>query len=54
MLPQELLDVLACPRCRGELAYEPEPEGLSCPACRLRFAVQDGIPNLLLDEAEGY
>ena len=49
-LPADLLDLLRCPRCHGELASE--PEALRCDACRLRFRVVDGIPDLLLDEAE--
>jgi uncharacterized protein YbaR (Trm112 family) len=51
-LPKELLDILVCPRCRGDLEYRPEPaEELVCHACRLRYAVDDGIPVMLVDEA---
>jgi uncharacterized protein YbaR (Trm112 family) len=47
-----LLELLVCPRCRGELRYETEPEeSLVCPACRLRYEVRDNIPILLIDEA---
>jgi len=46
-----LLDLLVCPKCRGELTYEQDPESLVCAADRLRYEVRDGIPILLIDEA---
>lgn len=51
-LDEILREVLACPRCKQPLAYRPEPEALVCAGCALRFRVDDGIPILLLDEAE--
>lgn len=50
-LPQELLTILACPKCKGELDYRPEESSLVCPACKLRYPVRDGIPILLSAEA---
>lgn len=51
-LAQELLDLLVCPKCKGDLVYRTEPEeSLVCLACRLVFAVEDDIPIMLLDEA---
>ena len=47
-----LLELLVCPKCKGELVHETEPkESLVCPRCRLRYEVRDGIPILLIDEA---
>jgi uncharacterized protein YbaR (Trm112 family) len=51
MLDQELLEILVCPACKGELEYRPEANELVCHACRLRFPIQDDIPIMLLDEA---
>jgi uncharacterized protein YbaR (Trm112 family) len=52
-VPKELLDILVCPKCKGELEYRlSEPEELVCHACRLRYAVDDGIPIMLIDEAK--
>lgn len=51
-LAKELLDILACPKCKGELEYNPEQETLTCWACKLRYAIDDGIPIMLIDEAE--
>jgi uncharacterized protein YbaR (Trm112 family) len=50
-LPKDLLDILVCPKCRGDLEYRPEEPSLVCPRCRLRYAVRDGIPIMLIDEA---
>ncbi len=54
MLNPQLLAVLRCPKCRGVLTEHVEAERLSldCPACQLRFAVEDDIPNLLIEEAK--
>jgi len=48
----ELLAILRCPKCKGALRTLSAPnESLECPGCRLRYAVRDGIPIMLLDEA---
>lgn len=49
-LPADLLEILVCPQCHGALVAE--PEALRCDACRLRFRIDDGIPVMLIDEAE--
>lgn len=51
-VPAELLDLLVCPQCKGDLEYRTEPtESLACHACRLVYAVEDDIPIMLIDEA---
>ncbi len=50
-LSRELLDILVCPQCKGELEYRLSPEQLECQACRLVFAVKENIPIMLLDQA---
>ncbi|MGH7480651.1 MAG: Trm112 family protein [Longimicrobiales bacterium] len=54
MLDNELLEILVCPKCKGELEYRAEEDVLICPACRLRYPVRDDIPIMLIDEAESY
>lgn len=49
-LPADLLEILVCPKCKGVLVVE--PSSLRCDACRLRYRVDDGIPVMLIDEAE--
>jgi uncharacterized protein YbaR (Trm112 family) len=51
-IPGSIRDLLACPRCHGPLKDALDGRALDCPACALRFAVRDGIPVMLLDQAE--
>ena len=51
MIEPWLLEILVCPKCKGPLRHETDPEALVCEADRLRYAVRDGIPILLIDEA---
>lgn len=50
-LNKELLDILACPACRGELTLLDGEEGLRCPACAVVYPVRDEIPVMLVEEA---
>ncbi len=51
-LAPALLNILVCPKCKGALDYQTSPtEVLICRACKLVYAVQDGIPVMLIDEA---
>ena len=54
MLDKELLEILACPKCKGELEYDSDKNKLDCKACRLRYSVEDDIPIMLIDEAEKF
>jgi uncharacterized protein YbaR (Trm112 family) len=54
MLAKELLDILACPKCKGSLEYDRKNNSLLCHACRLKYAVKDDIPIMLIDEAEKF
>lgn len=51
-MDKELLEILACPRCRGPVVLAPGEGSLICGSCRLRYRVEDGIPVMLLSEAE--
>jgi len=51
-LDKELLEILACPQCKGDLTLTPEEDGLVCEACKLKYPVRDGIPVMLVEEAE--
>jgi len=50
-ISRDLLEILACPQCKGEVVLTPEGDGLDCRACRLRYPVKDDIPVMLIDEA---
>ena len=51
-LSPDLLAILVCPACKGDLEYRSDADMLTCPRCRLRYRVVDDIPNMLIDEAE--
>ena len=50
-VPSQLLAILVCPKCKGELEYREAESSHVCHACRLKYAVRDGIPIMLIDEA---
>ncbi len=50
MIDKELLEILACPACKAEV--HPEGERLACISCGRRYPVRDGIPVMLVEEAE--
>lgn len=50
-IDKQLLDILACPKCKGELALEEDQSGLICNSCRLKYRIEDDIPIMLIDEA---
>ena len=51
-LDKELLDILACPNCRGEVVYDEAAAIIECQKCHYRYPVRDDIPVMLVDEAE--
>jgi uncharacterized protein YbaR (Trm112 family) len=50
-LPAELLAIIRCPACLGEF-LPPQPGALVCSSCGLSYPVRNGVPILLVDEAE--
>lgn len=50
-LSQELLDILACPKCKGDLRLTEKQDGLVCDACKLLYPIKEDIPIMLIDEA---
>ncbi len=51
-IDSQLLEILVCPKCRGELELRDDPPALVCQSCRLVYPIRDGIPILLIDEAQ--
>lgn len=51
-LSPELLEILVCPKCKGDLEYHPDQAELVCHACRLAYRIEDDIPIMLIDEAK--
>ncbi len=53
-LSPELKEILACPKCKGELEFREEAGEIRCQACKLAYRIEDGIPVMLVDEAKRF
>jgi uncharacterized protein YbaR (Trm112 family) len=51
-LNQELIDILACPKCKGALELRTDQSAFECGSCKLGYLIVDDIPNFILEEAE--
>jgi uncharacterized protein len=49
---QELLDILACPKCKQPVVLNAAGTGLTCEPCGLEYPIMDDIPVMLIDEAK--
>jgi uncharacterized protein YbaR (Trm112 family) len=50
-ISQELIEILACPKCKGKVELNESGDGLVCEACKLIYEIRDGIPVMLAEEA---
>ena len=51
-ISKELLEILVCPKCKGELHLNQAEDGLICKRCRLLYEIREDIPIMLIDEAK--
>ena len=51
-LDKDLLEILACPACHAEVRLEADKLACVNPSCKLRFPIREGIPIMLVEEAE--
>jgi uncharacterized protein YbaR (Trm112 family) len=51
-ISQELLEILACPKCKGDIHLNDTQDGLICEQCKLLYEIKDDIPIMLIDEAK--
>jgi hypothetical protein len=51
-LNKNLLEILACPQCRGKVRFDEKLGGIICDQCKLLYEVKDDIPVLLIEEAK--
>jgi uncharacterized protein YbaR (Trm112 family) len=50
---KELLDILICPNCHGDVSYDESAQTITCLGkCKYVYPVRDDIPVMLIDEAE--
>ena len=50
-LSKEIMEILVCPKCKGDLELEADEKGLICYPCELKYKIEDDIPNMLIDQA---
>jgi uncharacterized protein YbaR (Trm112 family) len=50
-IDKELLAILACPKCKGDIKLTDKGDGLVCQACKLMYPIKEDIPVMLIDEA---
>ncbi|MCX5811798.1 MAG: Trm112 family protein [Proteobacteria bacterium] len=48
---KDLLEILCCPKCKGDIRLNEPEDGLICDACKLMYPIKDDIPIMLIDEA---
>ena len=51
-ISEELLEILACPKCKGDIYLNGAADGLICDNCKLLYEIRDDIPIMLIDEAK--
>ncbi len=51
-ISQELLEIIACPKCKDSLELKQNQTGFVCRSCKLVYRIEDDIPIMLIDEAE--
>jgi uncharacterized protein YbaR (Trm112 family) len=51
-ISKELLDILACPKCKGAIELNEKQDGLVCQSCKLIYEIRDDIPIMLINEAK--
>ncbi len=51
-IDEKLLEILACPKCKGDVKYSPSESGIICENCKLIYPVNNGIPVMLIEEAK--
>jgi uncharacterized protein YbaR (Trm112 family) len=51
-ISEELLEILACPKCKGNIHLNDTQDGLICTHCKLLYEIKDDIPIMLIDDAK--
>ena len=50
-IDQALLEILVCPKCKGDIHLNERQDGLICESCRLLYEIREDIPIMLIEEA---
>lgn len=49
---KELLDILACPKCKNDIRLSKDEEFIVCDTCKLLYEIKEDIPIMLIDDAK--
>lgn len=52
-LKEGLIEMMCCPKCKGEVKLSEAGDGVICDSCALEYPVRAGIPVMLVSEAKG-
>lgn len=52
MINEDLLAILACPKCKGPVKLNEKKNGLICSSCKLLYEIREDIPIMLIEEAK--
>lgn len=50
-IAKDLLEILACPKCKGRVGLKEDESGFVCLRCKLLYPIVDEIPNFLIEDA---
>jgi len=50
-IKKEILEILACPKCKGDVRVSEDNRGIICDTCKLQYPIKNDIPVMLIDEA---
>ena len=55
IISKEVLEIIACPKCKQSIEYDRKNQKLVCKKCRLRYSIiENKIPNMIINEAERF
>lgn len=52
MLSKEIIDILACPKCKCSIKLTKDEKQFICDKCKVIYPIEDGIPELLIEKAQ--
>jgi uncharacterized protein YbaR (Trm112 family) len=53
-ISKELLEILACPKCKQEIELSDDEKWIICKFCKLKYPIKDEIPVMLIEEAQSF
>ena len=53
-IPLELLEILACPKCKKEIKLNNDKKTIVCEHCKLLYKIENNIPIMLIEESETF